>query len=129
MAMFDSADGTRVLAAELNGTNYTAPTSLKCKLGTSVPTAISNMTELSGTGYTAGGTTITFSSASALACSNSSTATWTNGSGSSWAIEGLEIWDQVPNRHLWGTWTGYPITVANTNSFAFAAAGVAVSLV
>ena len=128
MAMFDTTDGTNILKAELNATNYPAPTSLHCKLGSSAPTAGSDMTELTGTGYTTGGTVITFSAASALACANSSTATWTNGSGGNWSIVGLELWDQVPARHLWGTWTGQPIVVANTNSFAFAAAGIAVAL-
>jgi len=130
MAMFDQTDATLVLKAELNGVNYTAPTTLKTKLGTSAPTATANMTELTGTGYTTGGTTMTFSTASAAATSNSSTATWTNGSGSTWSIVGLEIWDTVgPNRHLWGTWTGQPISIANTNSFQVAAAGIAISLV
>jgi hypothetical protein len=130
MAMFDQTDATLVLKAELNATNYTSPATVKTRLGTSAPTATSNMTELSGTGYTAGGTVMTWNTASAAATSNSSTATWTNGSGSGWSIVGLEIWDTVgPNRHLWGTWTGQPISIANTNSFQIAAAGVSVSLV
>jgi transposase len=127
---FDQSDATLVLKAELNATNYTAPTTVKTRLGTNAPTATSNMTELSGTGYTAGGTVMTWNTASAAATSNSSTATWTNGSGSGWSIVGLEIWDTVgPNRHLWGTWTGQPISIANTNSFQIAAAGIAVSLI
>ena len=48
MAMFDQTDATLVLKAELNATNYTAPTTVKTRLGTSAPTATSNMTELSG---------------------------------------------------------------------------------
>jgi len=130
MAMFDQADATLVLKAELNATNYTAPATVKTRLGTSVPTATGNMTELSGTGYTAGGTVMTWNTASAAATSNASTSTWTNGSGSTWSIEGLEIWDTTgPSRHLWGTWTGYPVSIANTNSFAIAAAGISVTLV
>ncbi len=128
MAMFDQNDATLVLKAELNATNYTAPTTVKTRLGTSAPTATANMTELSGTGYTAGGTIMTWTTASAAATSNASTATWTNG-GSTWSIVGLEIWDTVgPTRHLWGTWTGEPISIAGSNSFAIAAAGIAVSL-
>jgi hypothetical protein len=130
MAMFDQADATLILKAELNATNYTAPTSVQCLLGTSAPTATGNMTQLSGTGYTAGGTVMTFNTASAAATSNSSTATWTNGSGSSWSIVGIEIWNNgATTRHLFGSWVGEPITIANTNAFAIAAAGISVSLV
>lgn len=131
MAMFDQADGTRVLNAEVHATNYTAATTVSTRLGTDTPSATVNMTQLTGTGYTAGGTVMTFNAASAAATSNSSTATWTNGSGGTWSIVSLEIWgnEGTPLRHLWGTWTGQPISVANTNSFSVAAAGVAVSVV
>jgi hypothetical protein len=131
MAMFDQTDAGRVLNAELHATNYTAATTVKTLLGTSAPTATANMTELSGTGYTTGGTVMTFNAASAAATANASTATWTNGSGGTWSIVGLEIWgnEGTPLRHLFGTWTGQPISVANTNAFAVAAAGLAISLV
>jgi hypothetical protein len=131
MACFDQADATLVLKAELNAINYTAPTTIKCRLGTSAPTATSNMAELTGTGYTAGGTVMTFNTASAAATSNSSTATWTNGTGGNWTIVGLEFWDTLgsPLRHMFGSWTGQPITVANANAFQIAAAGIAVTLV
>ena len=131
MAMFDQSDATRVLNAEVHATNYTAATTVKTLLGTSAPSATVNMTELTGTGYTTGGTVMTFNAASAAATSNSSTASWTNGSGGSWSIVGIEIWgnEGTPLRHLFGSWTGQPISVANTNSFAVAAAGVTLSLV
>jgi len=131
VAMFDQSDATRVLNAEVHATNYTAATTVKTLLGTSAPSATVNMTELTGTGYTTGGTVMTFNAASAAATSNSSTASWTNGSGGSWSIVGIEIWgnEGTPLRHLFGSWTGQPISVANTNSFAVAAAGVTLSLV
>ena len=130
MACFDQADATRVLNAELNATNYTAATTVSTRLGTDTPSATVDMTELTGSGYTTGGTVMTFNAASAAATSNSSTATWTNGSGGAWSIVGLEVWgnEGTPLRHLFGTWTGQPISVANTNSFAVAAAGVAISV-
>ena len=120
MTMFDQTDAGRVLNAELDAVNYTAATTVKTRLGTSAPTATSNMAELTGTGYTAGGTVMTWNAASAAATSNASTATWTNGSGGGWSIVGLETWgnEGTPLRHLWGTWTGQPISIANTNSFA-----------
>jgi hypothetical protein len=130
-ACFDQTDAGRVLNAELDATNYTAATTVKTRLGTSAPTATANMSELTGTGYTAGGTVMTWNAASAAATSNASTATWTNSSGSTWSIVGLEIWgnEGTPLRHLWGTWTGQPVSIANTNSFAIAAAGISVTLV
>lgn len=132
MAMFDQTDAGRVLNAEVHATNYTAATTVSTLLGTNAPTATANMTELSGTGYTTGGTVMTFNAASAAATSNSSTALWTNGSGGTWSIVGIEVWgNESPSklRHLFGSWTGQPISVANTNSFQVAAAGIAVSLV
>ena len=132
MAMFDQTDAGRVLNAELHATNYTAATTVKTLLGTNAPTATVNMTELGGgTGYTTGGTVMTWNAASAAATSNSSSATWTNGSGGTWSIVGLEVWgnEGTPLRHIWGTWTGQPISVANTNSFQIASAGISASLV
>ena len=132
MACFDQSDANRVLNAEVKATNYTAATTVSTRLGTNSPTATVNMTELTGgSGYTTGGTVMTFNSASAAATSNSSSATWTNGSGGTWSLVGVEIWgnEGTPLRHLWGTWTGQPISIANTNSFQIAAAGIAISLV
>lgn len=132
MAMFDATDANRVLSAELFATNYTAATTVSTRLGTNTPTAGVNMTELSGTGYTAGGTAMTFNNPSGAATSNASTASWTNGSTvTTWSIVGIEIWgnEGTKLRHLWGTWTGQPVSIAPGNSFAIAAAGISVSLV
>lgn len=132
MAMFDQTDAGRVLNAEVHATNYTAATTVSTRLGTNAPTATANMTELTGSGgYTTGGTVMTFNAASAAATSNSSSALWTNSSGGTWSLVGLEIWgnEGTPLRHLFGTWTGQPISVANTNSFQIAAAGISISLV
>ena len=121
-----------MLNAELRATNYTAATTVSTLLGTNAPTATANMTELTGTGYTSGGTVMTFNAPSAAATANASSATWTNGSGGTWSIVGLEIWGNEGGgalRHLFGTWTGQPISVSNTNAFAVAAAGIAISLV
>ena len=129
---FDQTDASRVLSAELYATNYTAATTVSTRLGTSAPTATANMTQLGGgTGYTTGGTVMTWNNPSAAATSNASTASWTNGSGGAWSIVGLEIWgnEGTPLRHLWGTWTGQPVSIANGNTFAVAAAGISVTLV
>ena len=128
---FDQTQAGAILNAVLRQSSTASTTGVKLRLGTSAPTATATMTELSSTGYTTGGTVMTFNAASAAATSNSSTASWTNGSGGNWSLVGLEIWDQAgtPIRWLFGSWTGQPITVANTNVFAIAAAGVAASLV
>lgn len=130
MAMFDQTDAGNLLAAILTNTAYTTVAATKIRLGTNTPTATAAMTELGGgTGYTTGGSSITWNAISAAATSNSNTVSWTN-SGSSWSLVGLEIWDTAgtPLRHLFGTWTGQPVTVANGNTFQVASAAVAVSL-
>lgn len=131
--MFDATDAGNILAAVLgiSGATYTAVTGTHLRLGTNVPSAGSNMTELSGTGYTTGGQSVSWNAPSGQSTSNSGALSWTNSSGSSWSIVGLEIWDVAgtPKRHLFGTWTGEPITVANGNSFAVASSAVSAALV
>jgi hypothetical protein len=131
MAMFDQTDATNILAAILNDIAYTTVTATHVRLGTTTPSATSDMSELAGgSGYTTGGSAISWNSVTAAATSNTGTISWTN-SGSSWSLVGVEIWDTagVPLRHLWGTWTGQPVTVANGNTFQIAPAGISVSLV
>lgn len=130
MAMFDQVDATNLLAAVLNDTAYTTVTATHIRLGTTAPTATSDMTELTGgSGYTTGGALITWNTVSAAATSNSNTITWTN-TGSAWSIVGLEIWDTAgtPLRHLYSTWTGQPISVPTGDTFQIAAAGISAAL-
>lgn len=126
MACIDTTDCNNIINAQLRNTAYTTVTATKIRLGTTTPTGGSNMTELTGTGYTTGGSTITWNAPSSGSTSNSGSVSWTNGSGGPWSIVGLEIWDTAgsPLRHLYGTWTGQPIAVANGNTFSVAAAGV-----
>jgi hypothetical protein len=131
MAMFDQTDATNILAAILNNTAYVTVVTTNIRLGTNTPSAGSNMSELAGgTGYTTGGSLISWNAVSAGATSNSNTVSWTN-TGSAWTLVGLEIWDNAgtPLRHLWGTWTGEPVTVNTGNTFQVAPAAVQVSLV
>jgi hypothetical protein len=130
MAMFDQTDATNVLAAILNDVAYTTVAATHIRLGTTAPTATSDMTELTGgSGYTTGGSVITWNAAAAGSTSNSNTLTWTN-TGSAWSIVGLEIWDTAgtPLRHLFGTWTGQPIAVPTGDTFQVAAAGISAAL-
>jgi hypothetical protein len=110
----------------------TVPTANKIRLGTTAPTATAAMTELSGTGYTTGGSTIAWGtvSGSPATSTNSGAITWTNTSGSSWSIVGAETWDTAttPLRWLFGSWNGQPIAVANNNAFQLAAGGASASL-
>lgn len=126
--ILERARQTSLLASILNGTTWpTVPAGWKMRLGSTAPTVSAAMTELTGTGYTAGGTAITSNTVSAAACTLPvSTTTWTNGSGSAWSIVGLEIWDTAgtPLRWIWGLWNGQPISVAISNTFQVAAGGV-----
>lgn len=130
MACIDQTDANNIINAQLRNVAYTTVAATKIRLGTTAPTSTANMTELTGAGYTAGGSTITWNAASAGATSNSGSVSWTNSSGSTWSIVGLEVWDTAgsPLRHLYGTWTGQPVSVANGNTFQVAAAGISYSL-
>jgi hypothetical protein len=72
-----------------------ATNDLRIALTTTNPTASTTGTELSGTGYSAGGELITFSAASSGSTTGdpSSAISWTNGSGSTWTIAGCIIHD------------------------------------
>jgi len=91
------AQANKLLDASLGTAALTAFSgAAKIRLTTTAPTATAAGTELTGTGYTAGGSTITFGSASAGSAANSGSAIqWTNNSGSSWSIVGAEIWDSA----------------------------------
>lgn len=132
MAMFATGDANSVLNAVLQVSSYPSVSSAKIRLGSTIGSAGSAMTELpNGGGYSTGGLAITFASASGQSSSNSGSLNWNNTSGIAWNIEGLEIWDTAgtPIRHLFGSWTGQPINVASGNSFTVPASGVTCSLV
>ncbi len=130
MALFDQVIATDLLALILNDSAFSAVTATNILLGTNTPSAIVNMTQLGGgTGYTTGGSSITWNAASAGATSNSNMISWTN-SGSAWSLAGLEIWNSGATvRYLFGTWTGQPVNVNTGNTFQVAIAGISVSLV
>jgi hypothetical protein len=131
MACFDQVDAGNVLAVILTATPYTTVSATHIRLGTTAPSATVNMTELGGgTGYTTGGSAISWNAISAAATSNSGSVSWTNASGGNWSLVGLEIWDTAgtPLRHLFGSWTGQPVSVGNGNTFLVNAAAIAVSL-
>jgi len=129
LGAIDQTDADNIINAQLRNVAYTTVTATHIRLGTNAPTATVNMTELSSSGYTTGGSSISWNAASGGSTSNSGSVSWTNG-GSTWSLVGLEIWDTAgtPLRHLYGTWTGQPVSVANGNTFTVAAAGISYSL-
>lgn len=122
-----------LLEASLGISTLTAFTGdAKIRLTTTAPSATSAGTELVGTGYTAGGQTITFNSTSTASTTGPTSAiTWTNSGGSSWpGIVGLEIWDSAapPVRWWFGLWTGQPLVVAAGNSFVIQTGAITVQI-
>lgn len=122
--ILERARQTSLLASILNGTTWpVVPAGWKMRLLSTAPTVTADGTELTGSGYTAGGTAFTSQTVAAAATTLPVAAlTWTNGSGGAWSIVGLSIWDTAgtPLRWLWGLWTGQPISVAISNTFQVA---------
>jgi hypothetical protein len=134
MAMIDQARVNSILASILNNAAWAAVgtpgTPTYIKLGTTTPTNTANMTELTGTGYVANGTAITWPAPASGQVTGPVTAiTWTNSSGGNWNITGLEIWNTggTGTRWFYGNWTGFPVVVANGNSFQVAANAITIN--
>lgn len=105
---------------------------MKVKLTSTASSAASSGTELTGTGYTAGGASL--SSASSASSSGSgvtlpagSALSWTNGSGGAWSIVSFELTDSAGARTWFGNFNGQPISVANGNTFQIAVAGISIN--
>jgi hypothetical protein len=111
------------------GTQLAALTAsaMKLKLTSTASTGSASGTELTGTGYTAGGTVMPGASTASSSGSNvtlphTAAISWTNGSGGNWTIVSLELQDNNATTRVWyGNWNGQPITVANGNTFQVAA--------
>ncbi|HLJ99293.1 MAG TPA: hypothetical protein VKU39_05230 [Streptosporangiaceae bacterium] len=111
-------------------TNYATTSAMLMRLDSTLATAAAAGTQLTGTGYTAGGAALgqsTASSSGSAVTLPAATTSWTNGSGSAWNIDSLDITDATPTRTWWGPWNGEPISVANGNTFQVAANAVSVS--
>ena len=135
MAAIVQAQANQILTATLaiGGSNTIGATSpVKVKLTTTAPSNVTAGTELSATGYTAGGTAITFATASGGSTSGptGSAISWTNSGGTAWTgIVGLEIWDTAgtPIRWWFGTWSGQPIVIAAGNTFSVSTSAITVT--
>ena len=105
---------------------------MKIRLTSTASTESAAGTTLTGTGYA--DYTMTTSSTASSAGSGvtlpavSGGTSWTNGSGSAWSINSVEIQDNANARAWYGAFTGAPVSVANGNTFAVASGAVAVSL-
>jgi hypothetical protein len=117
--------------AGIPGTQLAALNSgaMKLKLTSTASTGSASGTEITGSGYTAGGTAFGTASTASSSGSNvtlpaGSAISWTNGSGGSWSIVSLEITDAAPIRVWYGNWNGQPISVANGNTFQVAVAAI-----
>lgn len=106
---------------------------MKVRLNSTLSTASAAGTELTGTGYTAGGQAVPAASTassggSAVTLPASSALSWTNGSGGAWSIASMDLTSAAGVRAWWGPFNGQPISVANGNVFQIAVAGVSISL-
>lgn len=130
MAGLVIARAAALVDASLGTTALTAFSGVpKVRLTTTAPTSTAAGTELTGTGYTAGGIALTANLFQAASTStglavgpHTSALQWTNGSGSAWSIVGVEVWDQAgtPLRWWWGLLTGQPVSVPNGALFQIA---------
>ena len=128
MAALDQTQGQKVMTYL---TTSTAPAALttgfRVRLDSTAASASAAGTELTGTGYTAGGqtstapffSTATTASPSVTTCPHTAVLAWTNGSGGAWSIQSLDINDGAgsPVRTMYGNWNGAPVSVAVGNTF------------
>jgi hypothetical protein len=111
-------------------TAYATTSAMLIRLDSTLATASAMGTQLSGTGYTAGGAALgqsTASTSGAAVTLPAAVTSWTNGSGSAWNIDSLDITDSAGTRTWFGPWNGEPIAVANGNTFQVAALAVSAS--
>ena len=142
MAAIDNAMISKILnaltptgTAGIPGTSLAALNSgaMKLKLTSTASTASASGTEITGSGYTAGGTAFgTASTASSagsnVTCPAGAAISWVNGSGGAWSIVSLEITDAAPIRVWFANWNGQPVSVANGNTFQVAINAITISL-
>ena len=122
-------------AAGIPGSFGTAlsASAMKVRLNSTLSVPSAAGTELTGTGYTAGGTALGTASTvsttgSAVTLPAGTALSWVNGSGGAWSIASMDLTDNAGVRVWYGPFTGQPVSVANGNTFQIAIAGVSISL-
>jgi hypothetical protein len=135
MAAIEQAMVSKILNSTTSATAFTTlTTGFKVRLNSTASTASAAGTELTGSGYVAGGQTSTApfastsSAGSAVTIPNTALLTWTNASGGAWSIVSLDLNDGVAVRTWFGNFTGQPISVANGNTFQIAVNAISISL-
>jgi hypothetical protein len=106
---------------------------MKLKLTSTASSASASGTELTGTGYTAGGQAFAnaigaSSAGSGVTMPITTALSWTNTSGGAWSVQSFELTDNAGVRTWFGNFTGAPISVANGNTFQIAVAGITIGL-
>ena len=106
---------------------------MKVRLNSTASTASAAGTEITGAGYTAGGTAlanaVTASSAGSNVTLPATTAlSWTNTSGGAWSIVSFDLTDSAAARVWFAPFNGQPVAVASGNTFQIAVAGITLSL-
>jgi hypothetical protein len=109
-----------------------AASAMKVRLNSTASTAAAAGTELTGSGYTAGGIAVPAASSASsggagVSLPATSALTWTNASGGAWSIVSFDLTDSAGARSWFGNFTGQPISVANGNSFTIAVAGITIT--
>ncbi len=136
MPAADATFAAMLLNATAGNAGWTATVGgLNLRLMVNAPTAAVPGTELSATGYSAGGLACTFSAAATTASgaimSNSASITWTNSGVVAWLLTGWELWDNsTPTkiRKLFGLWNNQPLTVGPGTPFTVAIGGLSISV-
>ena len=107
---------------------------MKVRLNSTASTGAAAGTEISGTGYTAGGTALSTASTASSAGSNvtlpaGAALSWTNGSGGAWSIQSFDLTDNAGTGRVWfGNFTGAPITVGVSQTFQININGITLQL-
>lgn len=105
---------------------------MKVRLNSTASTASAAGTELTGTGYSAGGQALSTQSSASSGGSGvtlpaTSALSWTNSSGGAWSIVSFDLTDNAAVRTWFGNFTGQPISVANGNTFQIGVGGISIN--
>lgn len=104
---------------------------MKLRLNSTSSTAASAGTELTGTGYTAGGQAFSeaadaSSGGTGVTMPKTTALSWTNGSGGSWTITSADLTDSAGARTWFGDFPS-PIPVPDGSTFEIAVDGISIS--
>lgn len=130
--VLNATTGTGTSGAPGTWAAYTAG-AMKVRLNSTSSSASTAGTQLTGTGYTAGGQALSEAAdastgGSAVTLPKTTALTWTNGSGGAWSIVSFDLTTSDGVRTWFGDFTGQPISVANGNTFQIAVNGISIDV-